>query len=68
MCGFIHSTFVTLPVNVTGLFGSNSAEMEWCAPAAPQKSTTAAATSHNDALRVIDLLLTCPRLPDTARP
>ena len=28
MCGFIHSSFVTAPVSVTGLFESNSAANE----------------------------------------
>ena len=31
MCGFIHSSFVTAPVSVTGLFASNSAANEWWA-------------------------------------
>src|SRR5262245_35274275 len=31
MCGFIHSTFVTVPVNLIGLFRSYSAAKEWCA-------------------------------------
>src|SRR5262245_9110006 len=31
MCGFIHSTFVTMPVNLIGLFLSYSAAKEWCA-------------------------------------
>src|SRR5262245_51973099 len=31
MCGFIHSTFVTVPVNLIGLFLSYSAAKEWCA-------------------------------------
>ena len=31
MCGLRHSTFVTGPVRVTGLFPSNSAAKEWCA-------------------------------------
>ena len=31
MCGFSHSTFVTAPFSVTGLFASNSAAKEWCA-------------------------------------
>src|SRR5262245_8752478 len=33
MCGFVHSIFVTVPVKVTGLFMSYSAEIEWCAHA-----------------------------------
>src|SRR5205809_81249 len=33
MCGFIQSTFVTVPVNVIGLFRSNSADTAWCANA-----------------------------------
>src|SRR4029453_19184873 len=31
MWGFIHSTFVTVPVNLIGLFLSYSAANEWCA-------------------------------------
>src|SRR5213593_3115997 len=30
MCGFAHSTFVTAPFSVMGLFASNSAAKEWC--------------------------------------
>src|SRR5882724_9506020 len=31
MCGLVHSTCVTAPVNSTGLLASNSAANEWCA-------------------------------------
>src|SRR5262245_37848031 len=33
MCGFIHSTFTTVPVNVIGLLLSNSADTAWWASA-----------------------------------
>src|SRR5215470_960671 len=33
MCGFVHSTFVTLPVSVIGFDASYSAANEWCARA-----------------------------------
>src|SRR6478672_3401136 len=33
MCGFVHSTFLTVPVNSTGLLVSNSADTEWWARA-----------------------------------
>src|SRR5262245_25112957 len=54
MCGFIHSTFTTLPVKVIGLFESNSADTEWCAASGTPNIRTAAATHHNDALRTMD--------------
>src|SRR6185436_5543508 len=51
MCGFIHSTFTTLPVKVIGLFESNSAETEWCAASGTVRNRTA--THPNTALRTM---------------
>src|SRR2546422_3506665 len=41
MCGFIQSTFVTVPVNVIGLFRSNSADTAWCANAGTSAASRA---------------------------
>src|SRR5438874_11097317 len=40
-CGLVHSIFVTVPSNLTGLFASNSAANAWCA------GSGAAATDRN---------------------
>src|SRR5688572_16541067 len=51
-CGFVHSTLVMVPVSLTGLSRSNSAENEWCARLAASghkdKAKAAATMQMND--------------------
>src|SRR5215510_724439 len=42
MCGFIHSTFLTVPVTLMGLDVSNWAASEWCANAGTLLSSSPA--------------------------
>ena len=43
-CGFVHSSFVTVPVNLTGRLMSNSAANEWCDEAGTAARSDAAPT------------------------
>jgi hypothetical protein len=47
MCGFVHSTFLMVPVIFTGFVSSNSAANEWCATSGtpPPMARHAATTS-----------------------
>src|SRR5688500_5399636 len=49
MCGLAQSTFLMVPLNFTGLFTSNSAEIEWCA--ATGTATATAATTRAQTVR-----------------
>src|SRR6185503_15556027 len=51
MCGFAQSTFLIVPLNLIGLFRSNSAETEWCA--ATGTATASAATTKAQTVRFI---------------
>src|SRR5688572_33168591 len=44
MCGLAQSTFLIVPLNLIGLFTSNSAEIEWCAAAGTAIASAAAAS------------------------
>src|SRR5678815_5455480 len=64
MCGLAQSTFLITPLNLIGLFKSNSAETEWCAPTGT--ATASAATSKAQTVRFI--VFPPVRLrPDTTR-
>src|SRR5215207_2286706 len=58
-CGFVHSTFVTLPVSSIGLLRSNSAANEWWAwlAATGLNAKTAATPAHDSRLIGAPLLL-----------
>src|SRR4029079_16521712 len=58
MCGFVHSTFLTVPVNSMGLLVSNSADTEWCARAGVTATTVPSAnTARPEISFFIDPLL-----------
>src|SRR6476620_8747389 len=59
MCGFLQSTFVKVPVNVTLSFRSNMAVMLWCAAATLMSKTARAAkrATENLGLSVMRMLL-----------
>src|SRR5262245_10645483 len=60
MCGFIHSTFLIVPVKVIGLFWSNSAVLAWCARSGAAPASQTAPITHRIApFRVMTFL---PRL------
>src|SRR5262245_43130511 len=62
MCGLAQSTFVITPLNLIGLFKSNSAETEWCAA-----TGTATASAASKAQTVRFILSSSPVRPDTLR-
>src|SRR5262245_694877 len=55
MCGFIQSTFLTVPVKVIGLLESNSAETEWCAASGTVTERTRAVKTASEARDTIDV-------------
>src|SRR5262245_25076465 len=55
MCGFIQSTFFTVPVKVIGLLESNSAETEWCAASGTVTERTRAVKTASEARDTIDV-------------
>src|SRR6187399_2320139 len=63
MCGLVHSILVTVPVNVTGRFESNSAEIEWCAPA----GATIASAMNPATTNLFMSILLGVRLPELDR-
>src|ERR1700691_3194113 len=56
-CGLIHSISVTVPRNLTGLAGSNSAANEWCAHSGAARLTNRAAPITERTDFVISLYL-----------
>src|SRR5690348_229952 len=62
MCGLAQSTFLITPLNLIGLFKSNSAETEWCAA-----TGTATASAASKAQTVRFILSSSPVRPDTLR-
>src|SRR5215213_10300480 len=57
MWGFIQSICLIVPVKVTGLLWSNSAEIEWCAASGAVTVRTSALMIAIDARRAIDISL-----------
>ena len=50
MWGLIQSTFVNVPLTATSLFGSKSAEIEWCPAAGCEAAVTSASPTQNSFL------------------
>ena len=53
MCGLVHSTFVTLPVNVIGFDTSYCTGNEWCAYAGSAAASTLAVSESKAVLKVV---------------
>src|SRR6185436_18684605 len=55
-CGLVHSSLVTVPVNLTGRLMSNSAANEWCAEADVTVSSHATTTAPENKAFIPELL------------
>src|SRR5271170_8222856 len=65
MCGFIHSTLVTMPENFTGLVSSYSAAKEWWARMGSVPRAKPSTRAANDTTRTDHVFISRP--PDNGR-